>query len=61
MIQVQEVPKCRQPIAAPMERPSREDPLVRIKAVVGASLKQALEKQIDQMSLEDKKEGTHIF
>ena len=58
MIQVQEVPKCRGPIAAPMERPSVEDPMSRLKGIVGASLKQALEKQIDQMSLEDKEEGT---
>ena len=60
MIQVQEVPKCREPIAAPMERPSVEDTLSRLKGTVGASLKQALEKQIDQMSLEDKQEGIII-
>ena len=57
MIQVQEVPKCRQPIAAPMERPSVDETKNRLKATVGASLKQALDKQIDQLSLEEKKEG----
>ncbi len=60
MVQVKEVPACRKPIAAPMERPSESEPLVRLKSTVGATLKAALEKQFKELSIKDSIEiGEH--
>ncbi len=58
MIQTAEIPKCRAPIAAPMERPSENDSMCRLKSTVGLSLKQALEKQVSHLSLNDKATGS---
>ena len=39
------------PMLDPVVRPSEEAPMVRLKCTVGATLKQALEKQMNDMSL----------
>ena len=50
---MQQVAVCRKPIAAPMERPSEDEALVRLKSTVGATLKTALEKQFKELSVKD--------
>ena len=51
-------PVVHKPIESPMERPSSEEPMVRLKNTVGASLQQGLEKQLKEMNLETNNKNT---
>ena len=52
--------EVRQPQPKPKlveERPSQDDPMQRLKVTVGASLKQALEKQMKELEITNSTEG----
>ena len=51
-----DVPKfVETPMVEPVSRPSVEEPMVRLKTTISASLKQALEKQMQQLEISEKK------
>ena len=54
-----EAPKQRAPVQA-IERPPDNEPMQRLKVIVSPSLKQALEKQLQQMSLQQSSSGNYI-
>ena len=47
-------------IQAPVERPSADEPLIRLPMTVSESLKQALAKQLQQLSVTDDKDNGTI-
>ena len=51
-----EPPKQRAPMQVP-ERPNEDEPMQRLKVTVAPSLKQALDKQLQQLSLQQNSTG----
>ncbi len=61
-MQIKEVIEVRQPqpkTKSVQERPSQEEPMQRLKVTVGASLKQALEKQLKELEISKVPDGQY--